>query len=366
MEYTIFFSTYLVFLTACLASAEIKWKYRPDHMNREDLKKYFPCRNKFIRLYLLQIIGLPYLWLVEDSSALILVNATLVGGFASVLGYAADIYYFGQRKSFLKSVVYYAPIGVTLGILFLEAVLKKDFIPDWAAILIVILVSCRYMYKQMKICIKIGRLITNVQKGQYAEISDFPFKQARVVQWTPIIFTSVAIVILIANNPWVNSARDLILAYLGVRFMVYTMNSKKKTETNYVLTNGESIGTATVKKSMSDKKFNELKEALDRVMDEDQLFLDQHIDMNKLQKAIGTNRNYIYEVIGRSGQGSFYEMINRRRVEYAKALMAKQPEMLLADVAESSGFCSPSAMSKAFKNYAGIAPSKYAAQIREK
>ena len=211
MKEQLFFATYLIFLTACFTSMLFKWKFRPEHMNDAEIRKLYPCRTKFIRLYLIQLAGIPCLWNIGDSSCLIYLNAILYIGFASILGYSSDIYYFGKRKTVKESLVYYLPFILVMSPLLFQAFSGLHFIPDWLGLSAVSIVSLRYIFKEVVICMKIGRMITNVQKGMYSEISDFPFKQAKLIQWAPLTFTAIAFLIMIANNPWVNAVRDICL-----------------------------------------------------------------------------------------------------------------------------------------------------------
>ena len=360
-----FFSAYLIFLTCCNVCAGFKFFYRPENMGKEEFSKTFPCRSKLIGLFLFQTLGVVYLW-SQDSNSLLLVNSLLLLGVSSTLGYTAEIYYFNARNSALDSLLYYFPGVIPLIPIAVQAYTGAKLLPVWASVIIVGSVACWYFVKQCRSCYKVVQLIKNVRQGMYSEVSDFPVKDTFMIQWMPLILNMSAFLVLLADSAWVNLIRDVILSPAIVGFTIFSLSARRKVNSNDIIRKGENISLAVSKSTMTDKKYRELSATLKKVMEEDRLYLQQHLDMQTLQKAMGTNRNYIFEVISRSGQGSFYEMINRYRVEHSKMLMDKSPEMLLSDVAESSGFCSPSAFSKAFRAYTGMTPSRYLRQLQEK
>jgi AraC-like DNA-binding protein len=96
-----------------------------------------------------------------------------------------------------------------------------------------------------------------------------------------------------------------------------------------------------------------------KLMDEKRVFLQPNLKINDLAHMLNTNRNYIYNAINRGIGLSFAEYVNKKRIEYAVQLIDQDHEALLTDVANKSGFASPSAFYRNFKLYMDCSPSDY-------
>lgn len=96
-----------------------------------------------------------------------------------------------------------------------------------------------------------------------------------------------------------------------------------------------------------------------RLMNEKKLFLQPNLKINDLAMMLNSNRNYIYHAINGKIGLSFSDYINQKRIEHAIYLIEHNPNMLLTDVANKSGFSSPSSFYRNFKTIAGCSPSDY-------
>ncbi len=74
----------------------------------------------------------------------------------------------------------------------------------------------------------------------------------------------------------------------------------------------------------------------------------------------GYNQKYITSLFKSAKSISPSKYITRLRMERAKSLLKKNPEILLKDVAKLVGYEDPLHFSKVFKDYYGQSPSKYA------
>ena len=95
-------------------------------------------------------------------------------------------------------------------------------------------------------------------------------------------------------------------------------------------------------------------EEIVRVVDGEQLFLQPNLKINDLAQRLNTNREYIYRAINIGMGQSFADFINSRRIDDASRLLEESPQTPLSEVAQKSGFSSPSAFYrnwKRFKNY---------------
>ncbi|MGN1216090.1 MAG: helix-turn-helix domain-containing protein [Candidatus Cryptobacteroides sp.] len=83
------------------------------------------------------------------------------------------------------------------------------------------------------------------------------------------------------------------------------------------------------------------------------------ITLSQLSTELGTNRTYLSEYINKSYGVTFRDWISALRIEYAKRLMAKEPQMRIQEVSESSGFRSLSHFSRTFSEKEGCSPAKW-------
>ena len=112
----------------------------------------------------------------------------------------------------------------------------------------------------------------------------------------------------------------------------------------------------------------ELKEKLDRLMTEEQIYLNPHLNISDLAKALGTNRTYLSSCMNNELGKTFYVYINELRLDYAISLMAvnNSEECLnddraysLKEIAEKSGFNSISTFNRQFHARYRMSPSTW-------
>lgn len=108
-----------------------------------------------------------------------------------------------------------------------------------------------------------------------------------------------------------------------------------------------------------------LKERIQKLMDEQKLFLRHNLKIGDLAVELNTNRNYIYNAINVEMGISFSEYVNRKRVEYAAKLMETEPGLNQSDIALKSGFASDSAFYRNFKAIYRCTPGEYQQRKRE-
>ena len=101
---------------------------------------------------------------------------------------------------------------------------------------------------------------------------------------------------------------------------------------------------------------NTIREEIIQVVDGEQLFLQPNLKINDLALRLNTNREYIYRAINIGIGQSFADFINSRRIDYAAHLLEDNPQTPLSEVAQKSGFSSPSAFYRNWRRFKGSAP----------
>ncbi|MEP7372559.1 MAG: helix-turn-helix transcriptional regulator [Chitinophagaceae bacterium] len=101
--------------------------------------------------------------------------------------------------------------------------------------------------------------------------------------------------------------------------------------------------------------------ALEQLMQEQKIFLDPEITIDKLAGLSNTNRHCLSQVLNERAGQSFYDYINQYRVNEAKRILL-DPEysnQKIASIAYDAGFNSLSAFNDVFKKVTGITPSQF-------
>ena len=98
-------------------------------------------------------------------------------------------------------------------------------------------------------------------------------------------------------------------------------------------------------------------------MVDDRLFLDANLSLPKLAKHIHVSPNYISQTLNETLGTHFFDYVNQRRVNEAKALLQNSNQTVLS-IAMQVGFNSKSAFYSAFKKYTQQTPSQFKQQYK--
>lgn len=83
------------------------------------------------------------------------------------------------------------------------------------------------------------------------------------------------------------------------------------------------------------------------------------LTVKELSETLHTNRTYLSGYIKSTYNVSFRDWITGLRMEYAKRLLDKYPELTIADISARSGFQSPSHFIRLFREREGFSPAKW-------
>jgi len=103
------------------------------------------------------------------------------------------------------------------------------------------------------------------------------------------------------------------------------------------------------------------KQRLDQIMRDQQEYLRSNLTLPMLASTVGCSVNNLSQVINSGFGTSFFDYLNRYRIEHAKRLLGGidcQSNAIL-HVAFTVGFNSNSAFYSAFKKYVGMTPAQY-------
>lgn len=103
-----------------------------------------------------------------------------------------------------------------------------------------------------------------------------------------------------------------------------------------------------------------------RYMTDHKPFLVDAFSLQDLANALYTNRVYLSKTINHFSGKNFRQYVNYYRIMYAMDLFRNNMSLRVSELAELSGFHSPTSFFQSFRKVMGEAPSIWCARVREK
>lgn len=111
---------------------------------------------------------------------------------------------------------------------------------------------------------------------------------------------------------------------------------------------------------VSDTKLrSDLMTQMTSLIEEQELFRRKNLRIADVASELATNKTYVSAILNNLSGEKFTSLITRYRIEYAQRLMREQPDLLLDDVAEQSGFSSRTTFFRSFKSLTGMTPREW-------
>lgn len=124
----------------------------------------------------------------------------------------------------------------------------------------------------------------------------------------------------------------------------------------------ENIDTAVTLNSFEDKLADYVK-TLKEWMDTEKPYLYKDFKLADVTRILPLNRSYLSRVFNEGFHQNFSEVVRNYRIEYAKHVLLKYPEMPLYKVAEICGFTSDSTFIKAFQKVTQLTPRQFKTEL---
>ena len=105
--------------------------------------------------------------------------------------------------------------------------------------------------------------------------------------------------------------------------------------------------------------YAEYQQILDSWMEGEKPYLNPEFRLIDLRQVLPLNRTYMSQFINEKYGCNFYQFVTNYRIREAKRLMREHPDMQLQDVAEQSGFSSPTVFSRVFSREVGMSPREW-------
>jgi len=115
------------------------------------------------------------------------------------------------------------------------------------------------------------------------------------------------------------------------------------------------------KSGLNAELLSEYKMRLETIMLEQQAYLRPDLTLPRLADAVGCSVNHLSQVINAGFEMSFFDYLNRHRIQYAKGLLENlnNSNGAILNIAFTVGFNSNSAFYAAFKKCVGQTPAQY-------
>ena len=369
MNYTIellYFAGTLCFMTVNFAGWTLMQFYRPKAYV-DNFEMLFPAQKIVALLYVVQLCQFPYLMHIGEADFLIYVNTFSLLSFSSILAEMYDAYFFLNFKTPRQRTLYYLPICVVLVVemftIYLPEGLELTMNPG-VKIGILALFSF-YFYRTLRIAWKLKNIVRKLNEEIYSNPDNFPTRLAEKILWTA---TSVCVILatnFVIETPLSKFVCDVLLISVCFWFTILTLNPWRKVfPANDQVKEMDSIDNQPTH-LLGRARLEQFTQQMKVLLEDEHLYTDPNLTIDRLTTLLNTNRTYMNEVIQHAGYKSFFDMINRHRVEYAAKLLICSPSKSMFDIANESGFSSQSYMSRTFKLYKEVSPRIYRLNHKE-
>ena len=115
--------------------------------------------------------------------------------------------------------------------------------------------------------------------------------------------------------------------------------------------------------SFQQQELQHLEEVLQTYFNTEKPWLNPHLNIWDIAKAIGTNRSYVSKIINENIGLNFNDYINLYRIKEAKKLLESNKEYSIQRVADLAGFGSVNTFIRTFKKFEHCTPLKYKAKF---
>lgn len=102
-----------------------------------------------------------------------------------------------------------------------------------------------------------------------------------------------------------------------------------------------------------------------KYVEENRTFLDPGYSLENLARGLCSNKAYISKVINDGSGLNFCQLMNRYRVDYARAAFIENPSLKVKDLSELSGFNSQVTFNMAFRLFYETTPGVWCKEVRD-
>jgi AraC-like DNA-binding protein len=139
-------------------------------------------------------------------------------------------------------------------------------------------------------------------------------------------------------------------------------NNEGNNEENNTSNNKDGKVASQAKKyqrsALGEEQANRIADKINAIMQEDKLYLDANLSLQKLASRVAISPNYISQTLNETLSMNFFDFVNQWRIKAAKAKIIANEDTVLK-IALEVGFNARSSFYKAFKQETGKTPSEF-------
>jgi len=166
--------------------------------------------------------------------------------------------------------------------------------------------------------------------------------------------TTVPGVILQTDLPHLNT---IMLAESVTIYLIGYFSLSQKEVIFHSETGGD---TAKYESSPLDNELSlDLSHNLNSVMQKSKIYQKNDLRLPELAELVGLKPHYLSQIINEQYQVSFYEYVNKFRIEFATDALQRDGNSSIADIASESGFNNRASFNNYFKKQTGVTPSQF-------
>ena len=94
-------------------------------------------------------------------------------------------------------------------------------------------------------------------------------------------------------------------------------------------------------------------------LDKEKPYLNPDFQLTDLRQVLPLNRTYLSQFINTEYGCTFYQFVNRRRIDEAKRMKTEHPEWTMQDISQRCGFSSPRVFYRTFARETGMTPKEW-------
>ncbi|MEM9075995.1 MAG: helix-turn-helix domain-containing protein [Bacteroidota bacterium] len=106
-----------------------------------------------------------------------------------------------------------------------------------------------------------------------------------------------------------------------------------------------------------------IQKQLEKLMVTEKPYLNNELRLNQLAELLSISTHHLSQFLNEHYRTSFFDFINKHRVQEAKQLIANKPKFTLLQIGYEAGFNNKTSFINAFKRFEGQTPSSYRKRI---
>ncbi|WP_435622485.1 helix-turn-helix domain-containing protein [Flagellimonas sp.] len=209
-----------------------------------------------------------------------------------------------------------------------------------------------------------GYLIQNqIMLGKYVKNLRTEFASLNGTRWLFIfngllllilILASVYLYLLFASDVY---SRDLDYIYvLPLGFFIYAIGYKIS---GVDWLHPEQTAPSYKHSTLKEEDKLEIEKQLGKLMLTEKPYLNNELRLNQLAEQLSISTHHLSQFLNEHHQTSFFDFINKHRVQEAKRLIVDKPNFTLLQIGYEAGFNNKTSFVNAFKRFEGQTPSSY-------